>query len=793
MRNYNNQKYILFISLALLITVAFSSSLSFGATLVYEDFTRTEIRIGERITVGDNLFGWIGRYEKGNALAGNEAVVLPLDGSLFNDSGSVSFLVKRHRISTKGSYRKQSAFNSVIWFLDEKGEELLGLYVIWKDDFKKPSQTVIDTTGNLNLWGTVPAGRIVQLGDWTHFIATWDAVTGQSDLFVNGISMIDKSNFFPFNEDRLEWTKTMALAFSAVREVRIGADLTGSDPSYEALIAEVRVDDIALTPRQANTLFRDTYRKYGLLPNIKSVTHDAFQAAGYSGKLVKGDTFAVTLKAEPGGSATFDLVQPESVSNGVTTPEKIRIAGHAMTEDPDNPGTYTGTHSVQYGEDVEDGQVVGHFADSKGILADPAAALHPVTVDTKVYMDVNSSNDLIPADEESKAGITIVAKDANDKPVRDHELLLTMSTTDEYTGTLGGGTFEDMVGGEIDVDWGGVTDSFGEVTAQYQSGFAAKTILVSAKDMVSGDVGVGYVRSYITGTVDVLVKKPQAVALSLAGSMDVSVSREWLTADGRSRSRITAVVKDRDSKPVEGHNIQFTLHGNNGKIRTIKSWTDSRGRAFADYIAGTVIGEVQIEVRDLTGGHVAVVSIQLRSDAPAEIALTAEPGEVFTDNAIGSVITAKVTDANGNPNFNTDVLFEVASGGGTMSADSAVTDEKDGIASVSFFPGSEPGLSTIKATVMSRAPTDEEVAAAKGAVFLYGLADDPGRLEVIEWYAKPDDEVTEGQDLVKLEDRRGTFYTVVSPRDGVLATFVAEERDRVVYGQTLGYVLPVPE
>jgi hypothetical protein len=126
-----------------------------------------------------------------------------------------------------------------------------------------------------------------------------------------------------------------------------------------------------------------------------------------------------------------------------------------------------------------------------------------------------------------------------------------------------------------------------------------------------------------------------------------------------------------------------------------------------------------------------------------------------------------VTDANGNPNSNTDVMYEVVAGGGKMSAPSAVTDEKEGIAEVSFLPGDEPGVSTIKATVMSRPASTEEIASAEGAIFLYGLDEDPGRLEVLEWLVEPKDEVVEGQDLVILEDRRGDTYTVKAPRDGI--------------------------
>jgi len=53
--------------------------------------------------------------------------------------------------------------------------------------------------------------------------------------------------------------------------------------------------------------------------------------------------------------------------------------------------------------------------------------------------------------------------------------------------------------------------------------------------------------------------------------------------------------------------------------------------------------------------------------------------------------------------------------------------------------------------------------------------------------------VVEGQALVTLEDRSDIIYTVVAPRDGTVSTFVAEERDRVEYGDTLGYVIEIAE
>ncbi len=536
------------------------------------------------------------------------------------------------------------------------------------------------------------------------------------------------------------------------------------------------------------------YAEYGIYRNVKpvinSVTHDAFEKAGYSGMLVAGDTVTVTMEAEPLGKASFDLVRPESRSGTRMVPPRVEVEGVHLAETPDRPGTYTGTYTIQPGDEVGDGQVVGRFLSALGVQAQPLASARSISIDGRVHFMVNTSNDLVPADESARSGLTVVATDANGKAVQGHELKLTMSTTDEYTGTVGGGTFEDLVGGELDVDWGGVTDSFGEVTAQYISGFAAKTILVSAKDMVSGDVGVGFVRSYIDGEVDIVVTEPIARALSVAGSMDVSLSREWLTADGKSRSRIAAVVKDADGEPISGHNVQFTLLGENGEIRVIQGKTDSRGRAFADYIAGTVMGQVQVEVRDLTSGMVAIVGIELRPDAPAEIILIADPAEVVTGGE--STVSAKVTDANGNPNSSVDVLYGIASGSGSVGSPSVATDE-DGVALVAFTAGDTAGLVTVRGTVISREPTAEEISAANGAVFLYGLDEDPGRLEVLEWLVKAGDEVVEGQELVTLEDRSGTVYTVVAPRDGIVATFTAEERDRVEYGDTLGYIIEQPE
>jgi len=728
---------------------------------------------GGEIVQGRQETGWRATVEQDDEIAGTVHQSIDYVETIIDSAGgTLDFIIER--VEPAGDavkYETLAAFVNPDTFEVGKYDHFeVVFYLEWNSTFDGKPVIYIDSQGqNLEktakVWGTlIPFPIPVDPGDHVHIRITWGTEGPVSNrIYFNGI----EAEKYLFREDDSELSSR-------------GSSLSDFLPSNTTLM----VGNSLQSPLSGTILYGvslynevlDASAPFGFgRPEISGVTHDTFSVAGYSGKLVVGDISTVTLRAEPGGTATFDFGP---------------VKNHEMSENPNTPGVYTGTHAVLYGEDVEDDQVVGHFASAYDVQAEPATAQKLVTVDTKTYMNVKTSNDLLPADEDSRAGITVVAKDANGKAVKDQQLKMTLSTTDEYTGTVGGGSFEDLVGGSIEVNWGGVTDSFGEVTAQYLSGFAAKTILVSGKDMVTGDVAVGWVRSYIDGTVDIVVAEPRAGALSVSGTMDVSLSREWLTADGQSRSRITAVVKDASGNPTSGHSVRFTLLGKNGEIRIVQGKTDSRGRAIADYIAGTVMGQVQVEIRDLTSGMVVLVPIKLRPDAPAEIILAADPAEVVTGGE--STVSAKVTDANGNPNQNVDVIYNILVGNGELSSPSVGTDEM-GNAPVTLIASDTPGLVTVGGTVISREPTAEEISAAEGALFLYGLGEDPGLLEVAEWLAEPGDEVVEGQGLVVLEDRADITYTVVAPRDGTVSTFVAEERDRVEYGDTLGYILPLAE
>ncbi|MDF1555968.1 MAG: hypothetical protein P1P84_23035, partial [Deferrisomatales bacterium] len=214
-------------------------------------------------------------------------------------------------------------------------------------------------------------------------------------------------------------------------------------------------------------------------PVIAGASHDAFQVAGFSGKLVAGDLLSVSLTGEPFGYASFAI---DGVTDGVE-----------MAETPAGSGTYTGTYTVGWDDAGEAAALTATLADEGGNAATTAVG-RPLVFDTRVRLSVTARDTLLPADRESQTRLVVKAEDANGGKVSGHELSLMLSTTEEYTGVVGGGDVEGQRASKDDADdlevkWGGTTDFSGEVAATYTAGFAAKTALIVVKDLTTGDVG----------------------------------------------------------------------------------------------------------------------------------------------------------------------------------------------------------------------------------------------------------------------------------------------------------------
>jgi hypothetical protein len=341
-------------------------------------------------------------------------------------------------------------------------------------------------------------------------------------------------------------------------------------------------------------------------------------------------------------------------------------------------------------------------------------ASEPIVVNTALTLAVAAEPGVLKADEKSQSKVTVTVTDANGTAVAGHKLKFLLATTSQYTGVVGGGAFAEQVGGSLAESAWAETDLFGRVSATYVAGFAAKTAIIVARDMVSNDTGAGFVKTFINATAQLELEPVREDARAMASGFEIAVSSsdEWLTADGKSQARITAKVT-RAGEPVEGHTVAFAVPSGNGSVRTVKEVTGRNGEARAVYTAGRKIGTVFVTATDQTAGITGAVMIELRSDAPAKIAIAIKPGKLPADGRSRAELTVLVTDINDNPNDNVEVEYALLAGDGRLRDERGMTDRK-GESVSEYTAGRTPGMVTIEITVRSTEPSAEELAKARG-------------------------------------------------------------------------------
>ena len=524
------------------------------------------------------------------------------------------------------------------------------------------------------------------------------------------------------------------------------------------------------------------------VPVIGSVADDTFKVPGISGKLVAGDKVTAILVAVPGGKASFDMGKVK----GIPMAEVPASPGGPGIPAVDN-GTYRGTYTIRPGDDYIEGRVVGQFVSSDNVAAVPLASASKWTIDTQPRVAYAIDKTDLPADSASKARVSLVVKDANGNVLKGRRFKLTLATTDEYTGLVGAGNFGKDVGATVEALWQGQTDAWGTVEFDYKAGFAAKTVILAAKDLESGGVAVDYITSYKEASIDIMLTPPRSLAAARRGLqyvIKIEATRTVLTADGQSRSVIRATVTDPGGKAVAGDNVVFTLSSPNGSIRTIEGVTNASGVATAEYIAGKKIGIVVVTATDIMRNVSASVSIVLLADAPAKIYLKARPESLPADGFSRSDINVKVTDINDNPNDNTKVDFRIAKGTGKLDSQERVTD-RFGEALNRFTAGTVPGIATVLATVRSKVPTLSELAKAQNVLFV-PYSDQGEEIRVSRWLKKKGDTALKGEPVVEYTIGRGdTAYTLNAPYDCRIDFQYVEYWDRAQTGDTLAQITPV--
>lgn len=391
--------------------------------------------------------------------------------------------------------------------------------------------------------------------------------------------------------------------------------------------------------------------------------------------------------------------------DGTKRPVIAPISNQPLVESA--PGVYTGSYQVGWTDRYPRAVAIGRLTSGAGaaVLADPTT----FTMDPSLTIAVATSPSELKADEKSQSQITVTVTDVNGNPVPEHEVKFLLFTTSQYTGIVGGGAFAEQVGATVKETSFGKTDLFGKLTATYVAGFAAKTAVIVARDMLSNDTGAAWVKTFITATAQ-LELEPVGVTAAMAQGYEIVVtsSDEWLTADGKSTARISAHVT-LGGEAVPGHTVAFSVASGTGSIRVVADTTDKSGEARAVYTAGKKIGMVLITATDVTAGISGSVQIELRSDAPAKIGITLNPEKLPADGRSRSDLTVLVTDINDNPNDGVEVEYAIVEGGGDVLDDKSVTD-RNGETETQYVAGRTPGRVSIEITVRSTVPTPEEIA-----------------------------------------------------------------------------------
>ena len=697
---------------------------------------------------------------------------------LLSEKGTISFWLSRSRENGGSGY-------GALLSLNGDNAILLNLYLVWED--KTAGMDNAATAVRISGEGYVKDGasvfgrnvvfdRVIREGEWVHLAITWGPNGAQDNrMYLNGREAV----LYLHGVDSALRTGNFGTYLAASKTTVVGSSLDGQDTFYRGVIGGIAVFDTV-----ENRFDLSRYR-----PKIQSLTDNFLKAAGISGALVAGDTLRVRLEAEPGGTSTCDIGDAHAVR---------------MIEDPNVPGTYTVDYVIQPGNNLVKGRVVGHFANVAGVEAGSVeSSSGDISIDSRSRFALTIDKTDLPADSASKARVKVKVTDANGNPIKDHRIKVTLSTTDEYTGLVGGGSprsrdiaaaaQEQLAGAEVETRWKGITDSWGEVEFDFTSGFAAKTIILQAKDLTSGDVGVDYITSYKEASIDIALTPPVSRAAARRGViyiLKVEASRTELTADGRSRSVIRATLMDPNGTPVPGDPVAFSLSSANGTLRVIRDVTDSSGVATAEYIAGKKIGIVVVTatatLRNVSGN----VSITLLSDAPAKIYLKARPESLPADGFSRADIAVKVTDVNDNPNKDTKVEFRVAKGGGKIENAERVTDTF-GDTSNRYTAGTTPGIATVVATVRSKVPKEEELAKARNVLFV-PYSEEGEEIKVSRWLKKVGENALKGEPIVEYTvGRSDTARTLNAPYDCRIDFRYVEYWDTARTGDTLALITPV--
>ena len=258
-----------------------------------------------------------------------------------------------------------------------------------------------------------------------------------------------------------------------------------------------------------------------------------------------------------------------------------------------------------------------------------------------------------------------------------------------------------------------VSDAMGNAVADGENISFSLTgpgsISLPAARTVNGKVSITYSTSSQTGTATITAESTSGAATAstsislikpVIGTVSISSGSTSIVADGVSTTTIVANVVDTASNPVEdGTAVNFVATA--GTLEATRQGGASEatvytvnGTASATLTSSTNLGTSMVTVT--VGGLSKSLTVTFVAGTTANIAVNASPANLAADDVSTSNIQAVVTDKNGNPAGNGEIIsFAILSGDGFLSSPTAAT--ANGAATVTYTAGSQVGKVVIRA------------------------------------------------------------------------------------------------
>lgn len=225
-----------------------------------------------------------------------------------------------------------------------------------------------------------------------------------------------------------------------------------------------------------------------------------------------------------------------------------------------------------------------------------------------------------------------------------------------------------------------VTDADGRATVAFTAGTAAGAVSITA--------AVG--ESVVTFAATTALRTPSAlIAVSPLGQEGVV---------GSAIARVVARVRDAGGFPAAGAVVTWLAVGP-AVLSATSSVADENGEVFVDGVFADQIGSGTITARIANGTALDFHFIAVAGPPHALVVVAGDAQNAIAGTTVATPPTVRVVDALGNPIEGVSVVFEVTSGGGSLTGATATTDAEGVASPEAWLLGLMPGPNTVTATV----------------------------------------------------------------------------------------------